>query len=860
MPAPALDLALDHYSDRQSLVTAIGEVAGQMWSDVNPARIADSWVQQIPELTVVTAGAQMGAARQADDYTTEMLDEQDIDSDAVARVDPSGFAGQASDARGLASLLANPVIVTLLSIQDGMDVARALGVGRANLDMLVRTQVADAGRLADQASLTTRPACTGYTRLAVGGSCSRCLLLSGKHYSYSQGFKRHPRCDCIHVPANDTRGVRIKSPEARYAEMSRAERTRAGFTKADQAALAEGADLGQVVNARRGMYDAGAYTRTGTTKRGLFGSVPENRGRKRLSVDQIYRDAVDRDDAIRLLQQNRYLLTPARVPVARPAMVLADSAEAQARRAARRARQAEIDRRSQIADLLAELDSLIGKKAAPAVYRQRLDLAATSGVSPDLVAKLTKAVESGNTTTLRGAITRTGNAEGITAIGRAGQKVKYSRRDHDPVGELPEEDEQVLIVRRGAKLTLGEETFYLNKAEVITIATPARKAAKKAAPTKAAAPRKAPAKKATGAAATSLDQLTVLKLRELAKAHGIPVPSKLKKADIIAHLRTWESGNRVSLLGGDAPTVVKAAPVKAVPLKPARTVMQPPAPTSAGQRITSGKHAGGLAYDAPLVEAAQAHVRRLVASDVVVERARKGVAEVLSEQATLTPHTMTKLRQVVAPDLGREDGQAFLDHHGRGTNAYYTFYGRAPEGHDEQSIVLNPFWHSHGYDHTIRDAKRNAISVNWSTPTGHTHNLMGATLSHEYGHHVSRMFLDGSGGMVEDVGQRLMSVMTRVLKTVNDVDAGGAGGVPSNIAVPFGGRIAGYRIDKWVDANKAQLSLMVSRYGSSSWLELLAEIWQEWSSLGEAARPHIREIGIVMQEIAEEKAVKFIVI
>lgn len=44
---------------------------------------------------------------------------------------------------------------------------------------------------------------------------------------------------------------------------------------------------------------------------------------------------------------------------------------------------------------------------------------------------------------------------------------------------------------------------------------------------------------------------------------------------------------------------------------------------------------------------------------------------------------------------------------------------------------------------------------------------------------------------------------------------------------------------------------LVSGYGATSGNELLAEIWQEYSTAGSAARPHIREIGRQMQELAE---------
>lgn len=318
------DVALDHYSDRQRLVDAAGEATGQMWSQVDPARIADSWAAMLPDATTVVTAAQLGAARAADDYLDEALAAQEISTEAAAVVAPTAFAGVASDGRALASLLANPVITSLVSIQSGASVSTALASGQANLDMLVRTQVADAGRLADQVALTARRSTTGYVRITVGNSCSRCLILAGRTYRWSSGFLRHPRCDCIHLPTTIAQAGKLhQDPESIYARMSPADRTRAGFSRADQLAIQDGADLNQVVNSRRGLYTAGGrgFTHEGTSRRGTFGGyemLPDGtlrrraaaeRGRApRLSVDQIYRQAgTDREEALRLLRKNGYL-------------------------------------------------------------------------------------------------------------------------------------------------------------------------------------------------------------------------------------------------------------------------------------------------------------------------------------------------------------------------------------------------------------------------------------------------------------------------------------------------------------------------------------------------------------------------
>ncbi len=71
------------------------------------------------------------------------------------------------------------------------------------------------------------------------------------------------------------------------------------FGKAGAEAIRAGADIGSVVNARRGMYTAAGgrlYTRSGAT-----------RTRRRMMPEQIVREATDRDDTLRLLRLHGYL-------------------------------------------------------------------------------------------------------------------------------------------------------------------------------------------------------------------------------------------------------------------------------------------------------------------------------------------------------------------------------------------------------------------------------------------------------------------------------------------------------------------------------------------------------------------------
>lgn len=197
----------------------------------------------------------------------------------------------------MASLLEQPSITALTAIKSGATVPRSLTAGHLELDMIVRTQVADAGRVADGVAATARPKVTGYVRMVSAGACSRCIVLAGKQFHWNAGFLRHPQCQCRHIPVAENIPDDLRTdPRKAFDAMSEAEQDKT-FTAAGAQAIREGADMNRVVNARRGMYTAGGrqFTREATSRRGV------NR-RVRLTPEQIYAEAKgNRDEAIRLL-------------------------------------------------------------------------------------------------------------------------------------------------------------------------------------------------------------------------------------------------------------------------------------------------------------------------------------------------------------------------------------------------------------------------------------------------------------------------------------------------------------------------------------------------------------------------------
>lgn len=292
-------IAAEHAQIRARLAQRLRDEARASWSQVDPARISETWAPRIFRLLALLTGGQHAAASSADRYIAETLALQGINPATRGRLDASTFAGIASDGRNLASLLAQPAIVAKMAIAGGATVERAMVTGSALTELIAHTQIADAGRVADGVALAARPHAAGYVRMVSGGACSRCTILAGRWYRWNAGFQRHPHCSCVNIPAaENVAGDLLTDPKRAFEAMDAAEQDRT-FTKAGAQAIRDGSDMAKVVNARRGMQTA-ADGRLYTT---------EAAGRRpRLMPEQLYRDAKDRDDAVRLLRLHGFIL------------------------------------------------------------------------------------------------------------------------------------------------------------------------------------------------------------------------------------------------------------------------------------------------------------------------------------------------------------------------------------------------------------------------------------------------------------------------------------------------------------------------------------------------------------------------
>lgn len=160
------------------------------------------------------------------------------------------------------------------------DVDRLLGMldvtADTEFDRLVASLVQDASRAAESVSVATRPT-VRFVRYLTLPSCSRCAVLAGRVYRYSQGFLRHPNCDCVMLPTTVAAPDLVQDP----AELAKAGQIR-GLSRADMLAIEQGADFGKVVNVRlkkAGLRQAGrVLARRGKpTPEGLYALAGDDR-------------------------------------------------------------------------------------------------------------------------------------------------------------------------------------------------------------------------------------------------------------------------------------------------------------------------------------------------------------------------------------------------------------------------------------------------------------------------------------------------------------------------------------------------------------------------------------------------------
>lgn len=312
-------VAAAHYAEQRSLVERMVELIRQLGRDLRWDEVRAWFAGPAAVLAEALASAQLQAAQQGSAYVAAAALAGGVTPRLAGEVDVEPLVGVASDGRPLESLLAFPIVRGRELVESGLPEADVTPRVMASLVMIGRTQVADAGRVASSIAIVGDSALYGYARVVQLPACARCVVLAGRIYTWSDGFARHPACDCVHLPMgskDDLEAVADQHHERIVGNMSDAELRRT-FGRAGARAIADGADAGQVVKARQGMYttaDGRKATWAGTTRRGLAGKrLGAKRGQRaktaRLMPEEIYAEAGDdREKAQRLLHRYGYLV------------------------------------------------------------------------------------------------------------------------------------------------------------------------------------------------------------------------------------------------------------------------------------------------------------------------------------------------------------------------------------------------------------------------------------------------------------------------------------------------------------------------------------------------------------------------
>lgn len=230
---------------------------------------------------------QAAAATMAQTDVAEMLSEQAIDEAAEAILNSLAFTTEVANFEAMVEAITERRDLRFSVVNPSRE--RTQAQFDAEYERLVASLVQDAARAAEVVATAVRPR-IAHVRLLSPPSCSRCAVLAGRIYRYSDGFLRHPNCDCVMIPTTVANDQLIQDP----VELMRQGLLR-GLSKADQQAVADGADLNQVVNVRRL-----------SSSLQQSGRVLARRGR--LTPEGIYAAARTREEAVELLAAGGYIL------------------------------------------------------------------------------------------------------------------------------------------------------------------------------------------------------------------------------------------------------------------------------------------------------------------------------------------------------------------------------------------------------------------------------------------------------------------------------------------------------------------------------------------------------------------------
>ena len=233
--------------DRLTLLSVAG--AHKLWSEMGSADFDASFATVGPGLLALLAAVKSKAVRGAESYVDGSCEEEGINPSSLASLVAGAFVSRSATGRDLKEVIYSPVIATRAALAQKVPMDEALQIGQSRLDRIITTDLHDTSRAAEFAAMKVRPAISGWTRsLESSHPCSRCIVLVGRVYKFSDGFLRHPRCACSTRAVSENTSVDGRDV---FDGMSREDQDRTFGKDAAEAVRQGDQPLSRVVNFKR---------------------------------------------------------------------------------------------------------------------------------------------------------------------------------------------------------------------------------------------------------------------------------------------------------------------------------------------------------------------------------------------------------------------------------------------------------------------------------------------------------------------------------------------------------------------------------------------------------------------------------
>lgn len=253
------------------------------------------------------------------------------------------------------------------------------------------------------------------------------------------------------------------------------------------------------------------------------------------------------------------------------------------------------------------------------------------------------------------------------------------------------------------------------------------------------------------------------------------------------------------------PAVVVPIRPPAKPAKPAASPAPQPVRTPDVVPTTTPDSATPVPSQAPLLT--RAHIDRI--TTLHISHHKKRTVAALENQARFTPRSMTKLNEVKYMDQSAPS---------------YGVPGVVGE-YDERYGTM--FLDISAFQPQAKTVFEKEKRSNYISKCGEHFDSLDNLIAHEYGHHMHDLWLRAP------IRKRVFGEIAKVL-----------GVEPPQFFNTD-------RILAWGEQHKVLIASLVSRYGATNPLEMMAEIWAEYT-LGDPPRPHIQAIGEIMRRAGEE--------